>query len=240
MRKKVLAAKSGRAACPNAPAGGGVCSVGVFNAEKQSSREVKSFLTGLTGFTGLREASVKPAKTKPSGVAWIGDIPDGWEVVPARHIFEEVTAKNKNGQYTRQLSFRYGEIVDKGPNQSHNASPEETILTYTIVEPDTIMINGLNLNYDLLSLRVAIVKEIGIITSAYLAVVPQGSRIIPLYALYLLKAYDFKMVFHGQGSIHGRLRIRNCFDSFFRFYFYCSVYKSFCSCRYKGRLMTFT
>ena len=186
MGRKVLAAKSGRVACPNAAAGGGI-----------GAKNAKSFLTGLTG---LREASVKPDKTKTSGVVWIGDIPEGWEVVPARHIFEEVTAKNKNGQYTRQLSFRYGEIVDKGPNQSHNASPEETILTYTIVEPDTIMINGLNLNYDILSLRVAIVKEIGIITSAYLAVVPQGSRIIPLYALYLLKAYDFKMVFHGQGS----------------------------------------
>ncbi len=137
---------------------------------------------------------------KPSGVAWLGDIPEGWEMLPARHLFAEVTAKNKNGKYTRQLSFRYGEIVDKGPNQSHNAFPEETILTYTVVEPDTIMINGLNLNYDLLSLRVAIVKEAGIITSAYLAVVPQRSRIIPWYALYLLKAYDFKMVFHGQGS----------------------------------------
>ena len=192
MGKKVLAAKSGRAACSCTAAGGGIAA--------KNAKSAKSFLTGLTGFTGLREASVKPAKTKPSGVAWIGDVPEGWEVVPARHIFEEVTAKNKNGQYTRQLSFRYGEIVDKGPNQSHNASPEETILTYTIVEPDTIMINGLNLNYDLLSLRVAIVKEIGIITSAYLAVVPQGIRIIPLYALYLLKAYDFKMVFHGQGS----------------------------------------
>ena len=139
-------------------------------------------------------------RMKPSGIPWIGDIPEGWKVIPARHVFVEVTAKNKNGKYTRQLSFRYGEIVDKGPNQSHNAFPEETILTYTVVEPNTIMINGLNLNYDLLSFRVAIVKEVGIITSAYLAVLPQSSRIIPWYALYLLKAYDFKMVFHGQGS----------------------------------------
>lgn len=158
---------------------------------------------GKVAATAFAKATAvkKSAKAmKPSGVAWLGDIPEGWEILPARHLFAEVTAKNKNGKYTRQLSFRYGEIVDKGPNQSHNAFPEETILTYTVVEPNTIMINGLNLNYDLLSLRVAIVKEVGIITSAYLAVVPQRSRIIPWYALYLLKAYDFKMVFHGQGS----------------------------------------
>lgn len=78
MGKKVLAAKSGRAACPNAAGGG----IGAKNA-----KGAKSFLTGLTGFTGLREASVKPAKTKPSGVAWIGDIPDGWKMMVGKHVY---------------------------------------------------------------------------------------------------------------------------------------------------------
>ena len=104
MGKKVLAAKSGRAACSCAAAGGGVCSVGVFNAEKQSSREAKSFLTGLTGFTGLREASVKPAKTKPSGVEWIGDIPEGWEVRRLKSIFE----------YRKGLSITKADLTQTG------------------------------------------------------------------------------------------------------------------------------
>lgn len=97
MGKKVLTAKSGRAACSCAAAGGGGGSVGFFNAEKQSSREAKSFLTGLTRFTGLREASVKPAKTKPSGVAWIGDVPEGWEVRRLRYL-AEITTGNKDTQ----------------------------------------------------------------------------------------------------------------------------------------------
>ena len=104
MGKKVLAVKSGRAACSCTAAGGGGCSVGVFNAEKQSSREAKSFLTGLTGFTGLREASVKPAKTKPSGVAWIGDIPDGWEVRRLKSIFE----------YRKGLSITKADLTQTG------------------------------------------------------------------------------------------------------------------------------
>ena len=99
MGKKVLAAKSGRAACSCTAAGGGGCSVGVFNAEKQSSREAKSFLTGLTGFTGLREASVKPAKTKPSGVAWIGDIPEGWEVGKLGSLYTQRNEKVSDKVY---------------------------------------------------------------------------------------------------------------------------------------------
>ena len=88
MGKKVLAAKSGRVACSCAAAGGGGCSVGVFNAEKQSNREAKNFSTGLTRFTGLGENldnSVNPVKTKPSGIPWIGDVPVGWEVCKTLH-----------------------------------------------------------------------------------------------------------------------------------------------------------
>ena len=62
------------------------------------------------------------------------------------------------------------------------------------------MINGLNLNYDFISQRVAIVREKGIITSAYLAVQPDEGRIVPRFVLYLLKAYDYRQVFHGIGS----------------------------------------
>ena len=79
MGKKVLAAKSGRAACSCAAAGGGIAA--------KNAKGAKSFLTGLTGFTGLREESVKPAKTKPSGVAWIGDIPDGWKMMVGKHVY---------------------------------------------------------------------------------------------------------------------------------------------------------
>ena len=96
MGKKVLAAKSGRAVCPNAAAGGGI---GAKNA-----KGAKSFLTGLTGFTGLREASVKTAKTKPSGVAWIGDIPDGWEVRRLKSIFE----------YRKGLSITKADLTQTG------------------------------------------------------------------------------------------------------------------------------
>ena len=100
MGKKVLAAKFGRAACSCAAAGGGGCSVGVFNAEKQSSRGAESFSTGLTRFTGLGEnldKPVNPVKTKPSGIPWIGDVPDGWEVRRLRYL-AEITTGNKDTQ----------------------------------------------------------------------------------------------------------------------------------------------
>lgn len=140
------------------------------------------------------------AEMKDSGVEWIGEIPATWDVFPAGGVFDEVKEKNVNNQYSNPFSFRYGEIVDKKIAGEIDESVEETLSAYRVVSPNTIMINGLNLNYDFISQRVAIVREKGIITSAYLAVQPDEGRIVPRFVLYLLKAYDYRQVFHGIGS----------------------------------------
>ena len=139
-------------------------------------------------------------KMKDSGVEWLGEIPAEWDLVPARNLFSEVKDKNIDGKVTRQFSFRYGKIVDKDKSGRSDVTTDETITAYRIVTPDTIMINGLNLNYDFISQRVAIVEERGIITSAYLALCPNKKLIEPAFAVYLFKGYDSKQVFHGHGS----------------------------------------
>lgn len=139
-------------------------------------------------------------ETKGSGLDWVGKIPKDWELLPAGGLFSEVKEKNKDKRYCNPFSFRYGQIVDKHISGESDDSIEETLSAYRVVSPNTIMINGLNLNYDFVSQRVAIVREKGIITSAYLAVQPDETRIRPLFAVYLLKAYDYCQVFHGIGS----------------------------------------
>ena len=135
-----------------------------------------------------------------SGIEWVGAIPATWNIFPASGVFSEVKEKNTNGKCKKPFSFRYGEIVNKKTIDGLDESIEKTLNTYRVVVPDTIMINGLNLNYDFISQRVAIVRDKGIITSAYLAVQPNKNKIVPRFALYLLKAYDSRQVFHGLGS----------------------------------------
>ncbi len=137
---------------------------------------------------------------KDSGVAWIGEIPKEWKTVPAGKLFTEAKEKNTTLKYTNPLQFKYGEIVDKSYVGELDANMVNTLLTYTCVEPNTIMINGLNLNYDFVTQRVAIVKKSGVITSAYLGVTPNEHFVMPYYACYLLKGYDGMQVFHGMGS----------------------------------------
>ena len=135
---------------------------------------------------------------KPSGVKWLGEIPSHWEMKRWRFLMSENTTKNTNCKERLQLQFRYGDIVRKS-NQSEESDVLDTISKYTIVEPNDIMINGLNLNYDFISQRVAQVQERGVITSAYISLRPTEiakSR----YFTYFLKSMDAKKMFHGMGT----------------------------------------
>lgn len=138
---------------------------------------------------------------KDSGIEWIGEIPEGWEVYPALYAFKEVKTKNSDGAVKNALQFKYGAIV---PKENFDADDDEyvanTIVNYTVVQPGVIMINGLNLNYDFVTQRVALVKDYGVITSAYLALSPDKSKITPEYATYLFKGYDAKQALHNMGS----------------------------------------
>lgn len=138
---------------------------------------------------------------KDSGIEWVGEVPNAWGIFPAKYAFSEIREKNKDGIITNALKFFNGTIV---PKTNFDADSDDyvadVITNYTIVEPDTIMINGLNLNYDLKSLRVGLVRETGVITSAYLAIKPDQGRILPQYAMYLFKGYETRMAFHNMGA----------------------------------------
>lgn len=133
-----------------------------------------------------------------SGINWLGKIPSHWKVKKLRAFFDEVTQLNSDKLISNQLQFKYGTIIPK-PNQTIDDTIWNTIAKYTCVEPDDIIINGLNLNYDFISQRIGKVNEVGIITSAYLSLRPR-KNINARFFEYLLKAMDAKKVFHGFGT----------------------------------------
>ena len=140
-------------------------------------------------------------KMKNSGIEWIGEIPEDWNVLPAYRVFSEVKKKNSDGTEQNALQFKFGAIIRKANFDAENDDyVAGTIATYTVVEPGTVMVNGLNLNYDFKTQRTALVKEKGVITSAYLALWPNQAMILPEFATYLIKGYEAKMALHNMGA----------------------------------------
>lgn len=141
-------------------------------------------------------------KKKQSKNEWIGDIPIKWNEKPIRYVFNEIKEKNKLGLVTKALKFTYGKIISKTDfDADEDNYVANTILTYNIVSPGTIMINCLNLNYDFVSQRIGLVKDNGVITSAYLPIKPINDNVIDSeYANYQLKAWDNVKAFHNMGG----------------------------------------
>lgn len=136
---------------------------------------------------------------KDSGIEWIGSIPKEWKMQPLSIYFTENNKPNSNLESVNALQFKYGEIIQKPNNDKElNEKDCELLSKYTIVVPNDIVVNGLNLNYDLKSLRIAKVRENGIITSAYIVLRSRNGANAAYYNYYL-KALDFQKIFHGMG-----------------------------------------
>lgn len=135
---------------------------------------------------------------KDSGVKWLGKIPSHWEVRKIIGSFSENKKKNTNFTFTRAMQFNYGTIVDK--NEGFDTTEAKSIYcNYALINRGDIVINGLNLNYDFISQRVAISPKDGIITSAYVIVSPR-ENMNPYYFCYLFKDMDNMKMFHGMGT----------------------------------------
>ena len=135
---------------------------------------------------------------RDSGIEWIGKIPKHWITHPLYYYFGERKNKNALGLETNLLSLSYGKIIRKDINSNGGLLPE-SFNTYNIVEKDDIIIRPTDLQNDKRSLRTGIVREHGIITSAYIAM-KAIKAISPEYFHYLLHAYDVMKVFYNMGN----------------------------------------
>lgn len=104
---------------------------------------------------------------KDSGVDWIGKIPAHWDIVPGFTVFKEGKDSNKGMIESQVLSLSYGNVIIK-PEEKLVGLVPESFETYQIALPGDIIIRCTDLQNDKTSLRTGIVRNKGIITSAYL------------------------------------------------------------------------
>ena len=135
---------------------------------------------------------------KDSGVEWIGEIPEGWSKYLLFQLVAQVKTKNENLQETNLLSLSYGKIKRKSIDTVEGLLPE-SFDGYNIIEKDDIVLRLTDLQNDHTSLRVGLVQERGIITSAYLTLRNRSNN-SSAYLYYLLHSFDIVKGFYGMGA----------------------------------------
>lgn len=135
---------------------------------------------------------------KSSGVEWIGDIPEKWNVRKLFQVFTQVKNKNQGMVETNLLSLSYGKIKQKNIETSFGLLPE-SFETYNIIDKNDIVLRLTDLQNDQKSLRVGLSTQRGIITSAYVTMRAKNPRMAP-YLYYLLHTFDIEKGFYGMGD----------------------------------------
>lgn len=136
---------------------------------------------------------------KNSGIEWIGEIPEDWEVVYLSSIFDEHKRKNTGLICKNLLSLSYGKIKRKDINATDGLLPE-SFEGYNIIEKGDIVLRLTDLQNDQRSLRTGIAQETGLITSAYTTIRCLPRIASPQYMHYYLHSFDTSKGFYGMGD----------------------------------------
>lgn len=165
---------------------------------EQKINALKEYKKSLISECVTKGLNPKNKEFKDSGIPWIGQIPKHWEIRPLYFYFNERKNKNLFENEKNLLSLSYGKIIRKNIETKDGLLPKN-FNGYNIIEKDDIVFRLTDLQNDKVSLRTGLVKEKGIITSAYVTIKPKQKICIEFYH-YLLHCYDLTKVFYNFGN----------------------------------------
>jgi type I restriction enzyme S subunit len=120
---------------------------------------------------------------KESGISWIEAVPEHWELKRFKHIFKEKKITHNVALNCGSISF--GKVVYKDDEKV----PVSTKKSYQVLNKGDFLINPLNLNYDLISLRIGLSDKDVVVSSGYI-IVQNVTELSKDYYKWLLHIFD--------------------------------------------------
>lgn len=120
---------------------------------------------------------------KDSWVEWLGKVPEHWESIKFKHAL--IHKKKKTNPNLNCGSISFGNVIYK----DNDKIPEDTKFSYQEVRAGEFLINPLNLNFDLKSLRTAL-STIDVVVSTGYIVLQSNPNINKNYLRWLLFQFD--------------------------------------------------
>lgn len=122
-------------------------------------------------------------KYRESGMDWIGEIPENWEIVRFKRLFKE--KKKTTDASLNSGSISFGEVIYKNDEKI----TEATKLSYQVLNEGEFLLNPLNMNYDLKSLRIGL-SSINVVVSSGYIILQSKKGLNKNYYKWLLRVYD--------------------------------------------------
>lgn len=133
---------------------------------------------------------------KNSGIEWIGEIPDDWEVKSIKQLLIERTEKNTLYQTDTilSLSAKDGVTIYDGEHHAGNR-PREDLSDYKVVYPNDIVVNSMNI----LSGSVGLSAYKGCVSPVYYIYYPRENDNVE-FMHYIFQCKQFQLSLRGLGN----------------------------------------
>lgn len=132
---------------------------------------------------------------KDSGVEWIGEIPNGWKVMPIRSLFDKRNQKNNPIISKERLSLSIGVGITKYADKTTNLDRfKDDFTAYQLAYKDDIVLNSMNMIVG------AVGKSdfMGCVSPVYY-VVTAKQNVSPDFYAYSLNTTKIRDVYHSLG-----------------------------------------
>lgn len=137
----------------------------------------------------------KYPKYKDSGIQWIGEIPEHWEVVRNKNIFSYKKVLNIENKEKCILSLTLKGVVENNPDNPEGLVPQD-YSTYQIFEKNDLVFKLIDLE-NISTSRVGIVHKKGIMSPAYIRLSIKSLKdndvkyfYYYFYSLYIQKVFN--------------------------------------------------
>ena len=145
-------------------------------------------------------------RLKPSGVEWLGDVPEHWRLPRLGALLRERGETNGDGQVSEVLSvLRERGVIPYAEKGNIGNKKSEDITRYKVVRPDDIVVNCMNVIIG----SVGLSRYTGCLSPVYYVLTRRSERDHPRYlnAYFQTKPFQESLVRIGNGILAHRMRI---------------------------------
>lgn len=131
---------------------------------------------------------------KPSGIKWLGEIPQSWEIRRLKYLFY-ISKEESRDEFPNVLSLTQNGIIERDIT-TNKGQLAQNYIGYNIVKRGDIILNPM----DLSSGYVAKSTFEGVISQAYIKIRPLETLNLSYYESFFQNLYHYKILWHlGKG-----------------------------------------
>lgn len=151
-------------------------------------------------------------KYKDSGIEWIGEIPEHWNLALVKSIFNRRTKKNNPILTEERLSLSIEKGITLYSEKTTNLDRfKEDFTQYQIAYPNDIVLNSMNMIVG----AIGISHYLGCVSPVYYVIAPKDKNINVNFYGYLLNNFRIRNLYHALGEgiyaiDRGEGRINTC------------------------------